>query len=86
MLQRVSPLPPMAEPSLVRTQAYIDGAWVDGSAGRFDVHNPADGGKLAEVANCDAADAERAIAAAARAWPAWRARTAKDRPDRRPRR
>ena len=79
MLQRVSPLPSMADPSLVRTQAYIDGAWTDGSAGRFDVRNPADGGKLAEVANCGAADAEKAIAAAARAWPAWRARTAKDR-------
>jgi succinate-semialdehyde dehydrogenase/glutarate-semialdehyde dehydrogenase len=79
MLQRVSPLPSMADPSLVRTQVYIDGAWADGSAGRFDVRNPADGGKLAEVANCGPADAERAIAAAARAWPAWRARTAKDR-------
>ena len=79
MLQRVSPLPPLNDPSLVRTQAYIDGAWVDGSAGRFDVRNPADGGKLAEVADCGPPEAERAIGAAARAWPAWRARTAKDR-------
>jgi succinate-semialdehyde dehydrogenase/glutarate-semialdehyde dehydrogenase len=79
MLQRVSPLPSLTDPSLVRTQAYIDGAWMDGSAGRFDVRNPADGGKLAEVANCGAPDAERAIAAASRAWPAWRSRTAKDR-------
>jgi len=79
MLQRVSPLPSLTDPSLVRTQAYIDGAWMDGSAGRFDVRNPADGGKLAEVANCGAPDAERAIAAASRAWPAWRSLTAKDR-------
>jgi succinate-semialdehyde dehydrogenase/glutarate-semialdehyde dehydrogenase len=79
MLQRVSPLPSLTDPSLVRTQAYIDGAWMDGSAGRFDVRNPADGGKLAEVANCAAPDAERAIAAASRAWPAWRSLTAKDR-------
>ncbi|HUD26503.1 MAG TPA: NAD-dependent succinate-semialdehyde dehydrogenase [Burkholderiaceae bacterium] len=79
MLQRVSPLPSLTDKSLVRTQAYIDGAWMDGSAGRFDVRNPADGGKLAEVANCGAPDAERAIAAASRAWPAWRSRTAKDR-------
>ena len=79
MLQRVSQLPSFSDPSLVRTQAYIDGAWADGSAGRFDVRNPADGGKLADVANCGPADAERAIAAAARAWPAWRSRTAKER-------
>ena len=65
----------MADSSLIKTQAHIDGAWTDGSAGRFDVRNPADGGKLAEVANCGARDAERAIAAAAKAWPAWRSRT-----------
>ena len=34
MLQRVSPLPSMADSSLVKTKAYIEGAWVDGSAGR----------------------------------------------------
>ena len=79
MLQRVSPLPSMADSSLVKTKAYIEGAWVDGSAGRFEVRNPADGGRLAEVANCGPLEAERAIAAAAKAWPAWRSRTAKDR-------
>lgn len=79
MLQRVSPLPSMADSSLVKMQAYIDGAWADGSAGHFEVRNPADGGKLAEVANCGPRDAERAIAAAAAAWPAWRSRIAKDR-------
>jgi succinate-semialdehyde dehydrogenase / glutarate-semialdehyde dehydrogenase len=79
MLQRVSPLPSLADPSLVKVMAYIDGGWVPGSAGRFDVRNPADGGKLADVANCGSADATVAIAAAAKAWPAWRSRTAKDR-------
>ena len=79
MLQRVSPLPALTDTSLVRTLAFVDGAWIEGSAGRFDVRNPADGGKLADVANCGPADAERAIAAAAHALPAWRSRTAKDR-------
>ena len=79
MLQRVSPLPSLTDPSLVKVMAYIDGAWTEGSSGRFDVRNPADGGKLADVANCGPPDAERAIAAAAKAWPAWRSRTAKDR-------
>lgn len=79
MLQRASTLPMLSDPALVRTQAYIDGAWADGSAGKFPVHNPADGGRLAEVANCGAADAARAIEAAQRAYPGWRAKTAKER-------
>jgi succinate-semialdehyde dehydrogenase/glutarate-semialdehyde dehydrogenase len=64
---------------LLRTQAYIDGAWVDGSHGSFAVHNPADGQRVADVGNCSAADAQRAIAAAERAFPAWRALAARER-------
>ena len=79
MLQRVSPMPPLEDSGLLKTQAFIGGAWVDGSLGRFRVVNPADGGKIAEVANCGAAEAQRAIAAAEQAYPAWRAKTAKER-------
>ncbi|MGE5336486.1 MAG: NAD-dependent succinate-semialdehyde dehydrogenase [Gemmatimonadota bacterium] len=79
MLQRVSSLPTLNDTALVRTQAFIDGAWVDGSQGKFAVLNPADGGQLVEVANCGAAEAQRAIDAAAKAFPAWRAKTAKER-------
>ncbi|MFO0100594.1 MAG: NAD-dependent succinate-semialdehyde dehydrogenase [Betaproteobacteria bacterium] len=79
MLQRVSALPRLADAALLRTQAYIDGQWCDGAHGRFAVTNPADGGQLAEVATCGAAQAQAAIAAAARALPAWRGRTAKER-------
>jgi len=79
MLQRVSSLPVLKDGTLVKSAAYIDGTWTDASSGRFDVRNPADGGKLTEVANCGPLDATRAIAAAERAWPAWRAKTAKER-------
>jgi len=79
MLQRVSSLPTLTDTALVRTQAFIDGAWVDGSQGKFAVTNPADGGTLVEVANCGPAEAQRAIDAAAKAFPAWRAKTAKER-------
>ncbi len=79
MLQRVSTLPALTDKALVKTQAYIDGAWVDGGQGRFPVRNPADGGQLVEVANCGPAEAQRAIDAAAKAYPAWRAKTAKER-------
>jgi len=79
MLQRVSSLPLLTDGELIRTQAFIDGQWVDGEHGKFAVANPADGGRLVEVANCGGADAQRAIAAAERAFPAWRARLAKER-------
>ncbi|MCL4108719.1 UNVERIFIED_CONTAM: hypothetical protein GTU68_049060 [Idotea baltica] len=47
-------------------QNYIDGAWVDGGAGRIDVINPGTGEKLAEQALADAADVDRAVMAAQR--------------------
>ncbi len=47
-------------------QNYIDGAWVDGGAGRIDVINPGNGEKLAEHALADAADVDRAVLAARR--------------------
>jgi aldehyde dehydrogenase (NAD+) len=47
-------------------QNYIDGAWVDGGAGRIDVINPGTGEKLAEQALADAGDVDRAVLAARR--------------------
>ena len=47
-------------------QNYIDGAWVDGGAGRVDVLNPGNGEKLAEQALADEADIDRAVQAAKR--------------------
>lgn len=45
-------------------QNYIDGAWVDGEAGRIDVVDPGTGETLAEHALADAADVDRAVMAA----------------------
>jgi aldehyde dehydrogenase (NAD+) len=45
---------------------YIDGAWVDGGAGRIDVINPGTGEKLAEQALADVGDVDRAVMAAQR--------------------
>ena len=47
-------------------QNYIDGAWVDGGAGRIEIFNPGTGEKLAEHALADAADVDRAVQAAKR--------------------
>ena len=73
-----SPLATLADPSLLKTDALIGGAWVAGSA-RFDVTDPATGRKLADVASLTPADAHDAIVAADKAWPLWRAKTAKER-------
>jgi succinate-semialdehyde dehydrogenase/glutarate-semialdehyde dehydrogenase len=73
-----SPLSLLKEPSLLKTDALINGQWMPGSQ-RFDVHDPALGIKLADVANLGPTEAEAAIAAANAAWPAWRAKTGKER-------
>ena len=73
-------LPSLNDPSLFRTQSYIDGAWCEADSGkRFDVDNPADGSVVGSVPTCGAVETKRAIEAANAALPAWRALTAKQR-------
>ncbi len=49
----------------IRTQAFINGRYVDAASGEtFDCINPATGQLLARVAACDAPDVDRAVAAA----------------------
>jgi succinate-semialdehyde dehydrogenase/glutarate-semialdehyde dehydrogenase len=78
MDMKTSPISLLKDPSLLKTDALINGQWVKGTA-RFDVNDPATGLKLADVANLGPKDAEAAIAAANAAWPAWRSKTGKER-------
>jgi succinate-semialdehyde dehydrogenase/glutarate-semialdehyde dehydrogenase len=78
MDMKTSPLALLKDPSLLKTDALINGEWVKGSA-RFDVLDPSNGHKLADVANLGPADAQTAITAANTAWPAWKTKTAKER-------
>ncbi len=78
MNQNTSPLSLLKDPSLLKTDALINGQWVKGTS-RFDVIDPATGQKLVDVANLGPMEAELAIAAANAAWPAWRNKTAKER-------
>ena len=78
MDMQTSPLALLKDPSLLKTDALINGEWVKGLQ-RFDVLDPSNGRKLADVANLGPDDATRAIAAADAAWPAWRNKTAKER-------
>jgi succinate-semialdehyde dehydrogenase/glutarate-semialdehyde dehydrogenase len=75
---KTSPLALLKDPTLLKTDALINGEWVKG-ASRFDVIDPATGLKLADVANLGPADAEKAIAAANAAWAGWKGKTAKER-------
>jgi succinate-semialdehyde dehydrogenase / glutarate-semialdehyde dehydrogenase len=78
MDMKTSPLSLLKDPTLLKTDALINGEWVKG-ASRFDVNDPATGLKLADVANLGPADAEKAIAAANAAWGPWKNKTAKER-------
>jgi succinate-semialdehyde dehydrogenase/glutarate-semialdehyde dehydrogenase len=78
MDMKTAPLSLLNDPTLLKTDALINGHWAKGES-RFDVHDPATGNKLADVANLTAKDAEAAIDAANAAWPAWRNKTGKER-------
>ena len=78
MDMKTSPLATLKDPSLLRTDALVDGAWRRGSR-RFDVTDPATGARLVDVADLGLDEAQAAIDAAARALPAWRAMPAKER-------
>ncbi|WP_298291573.1 NAD-dependent succinate-semialdehyde dehydrogenase [Thiomonas sp.] len=78
MNRPTNPLSLLKDPSLFKTQAYIDGQWID-SARRFAVTDPATNAELAQVPALEPMHAQLAIDAADAAWPAWRALTAKQR-------
>ncbi len=70
----------LADPGLLKDQAYINGKWCEADDGsRFDVTNPATGKVIASVPDMGADETRVAIEAADAAWPAWRAKTAKER-------
>jgi succinate-semialdehyde dehydrogenase/glutarate-semialdehyde dehydrogenase len=69
----------LADPTLLEARAYVNGGWVDGDNGTFDVINPARGDVMAQVADLSRAQVAGAIAAAGAAQKAWAAWTGKER-------
>jgi succinate-semialdehyde dehydrogenase/glutarate-semialdehyde dehydrogenase len=70
----------LEDPSLLRSQCFVNGAWVDAeSSATLAVRNPATGEELGTVPALDGAATEKAVAAAHAAFPAWAAKTAKER-------
>lgn len=60
-------------------QSYINGKWIENSADKVAVKNPANGSIVGNVDNSDVSTMKEAIDAAHQAFPEWRKKTAKDR-------
>ena len=70
----------LKDPTLLATQGYLAGDWVDGEDGAtFAVTNPARGDVVANVADFSRAQTAQAIAAAGKAQKGWAAMTGKER-------
>ena len=70
----------LSDPTLLKSRAYVDGAFVTADeGGAFAVANKATGALIAEVPDMGAAETRRAIEAAHAALPAWRGLLAKER-------
>ncbi|MDY3331006.1 MAG: aldehyde dehydrogenase family protein, partial [Pelistega sp.] len=67
-------------PLLLKTQAYIDGKWVDADSKEvIEVTNPATGELIGTIPNMGKAEAERAVLAAEAALTVWQQKSAKER-------
>jgi len=72
--------PTLSDKSLLKSQTYVNGEWIDAKSGRtFEVHDPATGKLIGTQPEMDRADAEAAIAAAAEALPSFRKLTGRER-------
>ncbi len=70
----------LKDQELLKTQAFINGSWVDALDGAtMAVTNPANGDVVATVPDMGDAETKQAIGGAHAAWGAWRAKSAKER-------
>ncbi len=70
----------LKDPSLLCSQAYVAGEWIDADSGAtFNVTNPARGDVIATLPDLGLEEVRRAIDAASASQKAWAARTGKDR-------
>jgi len=69
----------LADRTLLREAALIDGEWLSAGADGIAVIDPATGDPVGTVPGCGTGETEAAISAAVAAWPEWRAMTAGER-------
>lgn len=73
-------MPTLTDSSLLRSQLYIDGEWVDADDGStVPVLNPASKVEIVSIPNAGAAETRRAIEAADKTFASWRNVVAKER-------
>ena len=67
------------DPTLLKTQGYLNGEWVNGSEeSTFPVFNPATGEEITQVANMSSIDVHRAIDKALVAMKQWQKKPLKN--------
>ncbi|MEB8432645.1 NAD-dependent succinate-semialdehyde dehydrogenase [Cocleimonas sp. KMM 6892] len=70
----------LQDPSLLKTQAYINGQWVESDDNEtIQITNPSTGEIIAEVASCGERETNRAIEFAEVAMQSWKQKPAKER-------
>lgn len=69
----------LEDPTLFRTENYINGKWVGGSGKHIEVLNPANGALVARTVDANAENARDAVEAAAVAFKSWSKKTANER-------
>ncbi|MEM9255014.1 MAG: NAD-dependent succinate-semialdehyde dehydrogenase [Pseudomonadota bacterium] len=70
----------LTDPTLLRSQLYIDGSWVDADSGAtMPILDPATRDEIVAIPNAGAEETGRAIEAANRAFASWRRVVVKDR-------
>ena len=70
----------LTDATLLRSQCYINGEWVDADGGEtIDVTNPATGDVIGTIPKMGTDETRRAIEAAESAMPGWRKKTAAER-------
>lgn len=69
----------LEDPTLFKTENYVNGKWIGGSADYIEVLNPANGTLVAKTVNGSAENARDAVEAAAVAFKSWSKMPAKER-------
>ena len=69
----------LEDPTLFKTENYVNGKWIGGSADYIEVLNPANGTLVAKTVNGSAENARDAVEAAAVAFKSWSRMPAKER-------
>ena len=69
----------LEDPTLFKTENYVNRKWIGGSAGHIEVLNPANGTLVAKTVNGSAENARDAVEAAAVAFKSWSKMPAKER-------